>query len=211
PKAGTGQFTEKFSSLRDKVILWSKYSNETGAVDIPGRLYFFPLQAQEDSKSIKIKVSKYILGYWHSHEFPSVKPGEIIGKVAKTKPLTEAEKALELTIPKQINYSTGALLVDVVPVNEWVGTSNLTRQGYNDLLYSKNGQDILRMPVKSRYWAQNILNKYNEITRLEKEPRDPLRKWKEKSKLSGSRRGTGEKGKPRTLESMMQELFNQGN
>ncbi|MHC4130605.1 MAG: hypothetical protein ACYSSP_02255 [Planctomycetota bacterium] len=209
PNAGTTHFTDEFQSYQDKLILWSKLSNVTEPLEVPSRLYFFPLSVQEDN-SVEIKVSKYTLGYWHSNIFQSIKPGENIGQIARSKPLTQEEKQKNIRIPKEINYDTGAILVDVVPVNEWVGTNNLNRQLYNDLLYSRNGDDILRIPVKSRYWAQNLLNKFNEINRLEKEPKEPLREWGAASSLKGRRTGAGKgKGDRKTMESMLQELFQQ--
>jgi hypothetical protein len=213
PMAGTKNFTEEYQSCQDKVILWSMFSNETESLEIPGRLYFFPLSVQQDTKSVDIQVSKYVLGYWHSNRFQSVKPGESIGKVAKVKPLTEEEKQKNIQIPKEINYDTNAILVDVVPVNEWVGTSNLNRQGYNDMLYSFDGKDILRMPIKSRYWANDILNKYNEINLDEKKLKEPLRGFGAKSSIRQriiprEKRGPGQGS---MLEQLIKEAFERGN
>ncbi|MHC4264521.1 MAG: hypothetical protein ACYSUK_01145 [Planctomycetota bacterium] len=207
PMAGTEHFTDEYTSYRDKVVLWSEFCNETEAVEIPGRLYFFPLSAQEETKSVEIKVSKYVLGYWHSNRFQGIKPGEIIGSVANTRPLTGEEQQKNIEFPKEVNYNTGSILVDVVPVQEWTGTSNLSQQNYSELLYSPDGEKILRMPVKSRYWAKNVLNKYNEINRLEKEPIEPLRSFGDKSKLKLQqlpRKGTGRKS---MMETLMQEAF----
>ncbi|MHC4292718.1 MAG: hypothetical protein ACYSTX_00355 [Planctomycetota bacterium] len=206
PMAGTKRFTDEYKSYQDKVILWSKFSNETDSLDIPSRLYFFPLSVQEDTKSVEIKVSKYVLGYWHSNRFQGVKPGEQIGKVTKTKPLTEEEKQKNIKTPKEIDFNTGAILMDVVPVNEWVGTSNLSRQAYNDLLYSFGGEDILRIPVKSRYWTQNLLNKFNEINRLEKEPRDIWREFGAKSRIQRILPGKGKGGRG-TMEDILRSVF----
>ncbi|MHC4271819.1 MAG: hypothetical protein ACYST2_05855, partial [Planctomycetota bacterium] len=206
PLAGTNHFTDEYKSYQDKVILWSKFSNETESLEIPNRLYFFPLSVQEDTKSVEIKVSKYVLGYWHSNRFQGVKPGEEIGKVTKIKPLTDEEKQKKIKIPKNIDFNTGAIVMDVVPVNEWVGTSNLKEQAYNDLLYSFDGEDIHRMPVKSRYWTQNLLNIFNEINRLEKEPKEPLREFGAQSRLRRIAPGKGKGGRG-TMEDMLRSIF----
>jgi len=207
PVAGTDNFTEEYKSYKDQLILWSNFSNKTDVLEIPRRLYFFPLAVQEDTKSVNVQISKYVLGYWHSSEFPT-KPGEIIGGVAKPQPLTEEEKSKKVTLPKEINYNTGAMLVDVVPVNTWVGTSNLSQQLYNDLLYSYDSNDILRIPIKSRYWPQGLLTKYIDINNAQKEPREPLREWGAKSILRG-KTPRKEKGERKTLESLLKEMMGQ--
>ncbi len=54
----------------------------TDIVDIPKRLYFFPINVQEAAKAVEVQVCKYVMGYWHSEQF-MVKRGDIIGKIAK--------------------------------------------------------------------------------------------------------------------------------
>ncbi|MHC5074961.1 MAG: hypothetical protein ACYTFM_00825 [Planctomycetota bacterium] len=206
PKAGTGHFTADYKSYQDKVVLWSEFSSETDPLGIPSRLYFFPLNVQEETKSVDIQISKYVLGYWHSEKFPT-KPGEVIGNVAKPKPLTEEEKKKGIRNPREVNYNTGAILVDVVPVNTWVGTGNLNLQNYNDLLYSLDEENILRIPVKSRYWTQDMQRLYNEIN--QKVTKEPLRDFGSKSTIRGKAFGGRKKGERKTLESFLQNMFQQ--
>jgi len=173
PIAGTNQFSEQDKSLKNKVVLWSEFSEVTETVNIPGTLYFFPREIQEASKLVTVTVCRYVLGYWYSKDF-MVRQGEVIGKVVKSKSVEEQE---EVTVPETIDYATGAVLLDVIPVNDWSGGKNLRARHYFDMLYSFEGTDIKRMPIKSKYWAEEFQIKFNEIKRAEKEPKEALRDW----------------------------------
>jgi len=192
PIAGTNQFKEQDKVLKDKVILWSELSDVTEVVDIPRRVYFFPWDIQEAAEAVTVQVSKYVLGYWYSKDF-TVKQGEVIGKVVEYEPAEEEEET-GVTVPSKIDYATGAVLVDVVPVNDWSGEKNLRARHYFDMLYSFDGANMDRVPIKPRYWADGLQVKFNEIKRLEKEPKEPLRYW-------GGRLGERRLG-PRPIEEM---------
>ncbi len=178
PIAGTDQVSEQDKSLKDKVILWSKFSDTTETVDVPATLYFFPSDIQEAAKAVTVQVSKYVLGYWYSRDF-TVKLGELIGRVDKYR-ITKEEEESTVTVPQTVNYTTGAVLVDVVPVNDWSGRNNLHANHFFEMLYSFNGKDIERLPIRTRYWAEELQSKFNEIKRSEREPKEPLRSWKSK-------------------------------
>ncbi len=83
------------------------------------------------------------------------------------------------TVPETIDYTTGAVLVDVVPVNDydWLGGKNLHRRGYFDMLYTFDGMNIERMPIRTKYWAKELKIMFNEISGSVKEPREPFRDW----------------------------------
>jgi len=181
PIAGTEQVSEENESQKNKVILWSEFSDETKTVEIPARLYFFPYRMQEVAKIVTVKVCRYVLGYWYSEEF-RVKQGEVIGKVkaveADTVPTDEESKTLTgVTIPETIDYSTGVLFVDAVPVNNWAGGRNMHSRSYYDILYSLDGTSIEHMAISRSYWGQELQAKFGEIQELEKKPRKPLRDW----------------------------------
>lgn len=175
PIAGTNQFREQDKSLKNKVVLWSGFCDTTETVDIPGTLYFFPREIQEATKAVTVQVSRYMLGYWYSKDF-TVKQGELIGKVGEYK-ITEEEEKEGVTVAETVDYATGAVLVDIIPVNDWSGGDNLRARHFFDMLYSFDGKDIERLPIKTRYWAEALQNKFNEIRRSEKEPKEPLRSW----------------------------------
>ena len=179
PIAGTNQFVERDKSLKNKVVLWSKFSDITDSVDIPGTLYFFPREIQEATKAVTVQVSRYVLGYWYSKDF-TVKQGELIGDVGGYK-ITEEEEKKGVTVPEVVDYATGTVLVDVIPVNDWSGGNNLRARHFFDMLYSFDGNDIERLPIKTRYWAEALQVKFNEIKRFEKEAKEPLRTWGSKA------------------------------
>jgi len=173
PIAGTDQFIEQDKSLKNKVILWSEFSDATGTVDIPGTLYFFPREIQEAAKTVTVTACRYVLGYWYCKDF-MVKAGETIGNVVGLEPLESQE---QLTVPEQIDYTTGAVLIDVAQVDDWSGGTNPYKRQYYNMLYSFDGKDIERLPIKTRYWAEALQSKFNEIKRSEKELKEPLRSW----------------------------------
>ena len=175
PIAGTNQFSEQDRSLKNKVILWSKFSETTEPVEIPGKLYFFPRDIQEATKVVTVQVSRYVLGYWYSKDF-MVKQGELIGKIDEYR-ITADEESKQVTVPQTVDYTTGAVVVDIVPVTDWSGVNSLRVNHFFDMLYSYNGSDINRRPIRSKYWTDELQNKYNEIKKDEKEPKEPLRSW----------------------------------
>jgi hypothetical protein len=194
PIAGTNQFSEQDKSLKSKVILWSEFSDATETVDIPGTLYFFPREIQEATKAVTVQVSKYVLGYWYNKDF-TVKQGELIGKVGEYK-ITEEEESKKVTVPPTVDYTTGAVVVDIVPVTDWSGGNNLHVNHFFDLLYSYNGKDIERLPIKSRYWTEALQTKFNDIKKSEKEPKEPLRAWESRPGERGRVPAPGVEGVP---------------
>jgi len=182
PIAGTNQFTEQYKSQKNKVVLWSRFSDETEVVKIPAMLYFFPIQ--DSAKAVTVQVSRYILGYWYSKNF-TVRQGEVIGKVVKTEAVKNDEQVLrkdkqKVAIPKTIDYSTGAVMVDIRAVNDWSGGTNLRQRYYSDMLYSFDGTDIQHMPIKQSYWPAELQAKFSEIRKSKNETKEPLREWGDK-------------------------------
>ncbi len=194
PIAGTNQFYKQDESMKNKVILWSEASNVTEIVDIPKTLYFFPREIQETAKAVTVQVSRYILGYWYSKDF-TVKRGELIGNISDYKP-TEEEESSAVTIPKTVDYTTGAVLVDVIPVNDWAGGGNLHARHFFDMLYSFDGESIKRSPIKTRYWNDDLQNKFSEIRRAEKELKEPLKSWGSGPARPGRPTAPGMEGMP---------------
>ena len=207
PIAGADQFSEQYKSLKNDVILWSEFSDATKPVDIPARLYFFPHGVQQAAKAVTVTVCRYVLGYWYSKDF-TARQGEVIGKVVESEPV-EAEEEQEITVPGTIDYATGAVLVDVIPVNDWSGGKNLRARFYFDMLYSFDGDNIERIPIKSMYWPEKLQARFNKIKKAEKEQKEPLRDWG--SRVSRRRRATrpGERPgeRPGDMEEMMKMIL----
>jgi len=89
-------------------------------------------------------------------------------------------------VPETIDYSTGAVMVDAIPVNDWSGDKNLTARRYYDMLYSLDGTDIEHMPIRTAYWAKDLRDVYGMISILENVEREPF-----KSKTTGRRARPG--------------------
>jgi hypothetical protein len=180
PVTGTGQVKQVDQSRKDKVILWSKYSDVTDQIEIPKRLYFFPLRGEaSENKAVTVKIFKYKMGYWYGWQ-GTVRQGEIIGKEVENKDLengTKVSRRVNKSIPEMIDYSTGSVLVDVKTVNSWVGSSKLTHKYYSDLLYSFDGDSIERMPIQQLYWPREVQLKYQELEKFEKKEKKPFRAW----------------------------------
>jgi len=181
PIAGTDQFSEESKSMKNRVILWSGFAEASETVRIPAMQYFFPHGLQEAAGTVTVQVSKYVLGHWYSKDF-AVNKGEDIGRIAEVDVKNEQEGTENTAAPEVIDYRTGVVLVDVLPVNDWSGDRGLRARQYYNMLYSFNGAGIERIPIKSRYWSEELQLRYNEIKRAEKEPIEPLRDWGEKGK-----------------------------
>lgn len=193
PTAGTDKLVEQDKWLSDKVILWSDFSQPTEAVEIPKKLYFFPLDIREVAKSVTVRIYKYVLGHWYGQKF-NVNPGEIIGRVVEIKAEKEQSETVEgldtitVPVPKTIDYSIGAVYVDCARVRDWSGGKNLHERAYFDMLYSFDGTNIERRAIKRSCWPQELWLKFFDIQKLEKEPRQPLRPWASKVKQDKRRR-----------------------
>jgi len=83
----------------------------------------------------------------------------------------------EAVEPETIDYSTGAVMVDAVAVNDWSGDKNLSTRRYYDMLYSFDGTSIEHMPVRTAYWATDLQKWYSEIVRMQREKPEPLKSW----------------------------------
>ena len=173
PVAGTGQVRVEDTASDNKVVLWSPYSETTDEIDVPSRMYFFPINVQEAAKAVEVQVCKYVLGYWHSEQF-MVKRGDTIGRPAKVE-VSDKEKQTGVKLPEMIDYSTGSMLVDVVAMNDWFGDKNIQPRQYYDVLFSYDGMNIDRLAAKQMFWPDDVRSKYNELKSLEKKAKEPLR------------------------------------
>jgi hypothetical protein len=78
-------------------------------------------------------------------------------------------------VPETIDFSTGAVMVDAITVNDWAGDKNLTERRYYKMLYSMDGTDIQQMPVRTAYWAKDLRDMYGRISILEKIKKEPFK------------------------------------
>jgi hypothetical protein len=173
PIAGTDQLYEQDLAYKNKAILWGAFSGVTEPVSIPSRIYFFPVDVREAAKGADVQVSRYALGYWYSEQF-RVKRGETIGRAAEPKAEQKEDGA---KIPAKVDYTTGAVMVDLVPVNDWTGTGSLYERHYYDILYSFDGSTVERVPAKLAYWPEELRLRYTEVRNLEKKTRLSFKAW----------------------------------
>jgi hypothetical protein len=176
PVAGTGQVREEDAEKDSKVILWGEFSDVTDVVTIDKRLYFFPLNVQETAMAAEMQVCRYVLGYWHSEPF-MVKRGDVIGRVARVEPGDKDKKNAGVKLPEMIDYATGAIVVDLIAMNDWSGDKTLQSRQYFDILFSFDGTSVERLPAKQMYWPEELRSKYSELKTLEKRPKEPWRAW----------------------------------
>jgi hypothetical protein len=167
PIAGRGWVGQDQQSLNDQIVLWSNFAELDEVIEIPRRLVFFATNSREVEKStgtdrtVEIMVAKYILGNWVSRTF-NVKNGEEIGQMAET--AGDLRLSQMGIVSDTIDFSTGAVMVDVQKVNDWVGTGFLRPREYTELLYSRDGSTIERVAIKERYWLADVVKTYKEIS-----------------------------------------------
>ena len=170
PIAGTNWFSQEQKDLQNQTVLFSNFSEPTETIEIPERLYFFATDIREIEKgysvdkTVEIKVARYTLGNWVSKTF-SVKNGEQIGTVIDTAETRLKQAGIAIDT---IDLSTGAVMVDVRRVTEWVGAGYLRPKEFYEFLYSQTGDSIQTVPIKERYWPDGITKVYKEIEQAEK-------------------------------------------
>ena len=84
PVAGSDQLIDRDLDKKNQVILWSRFSQVVGPVEIPQMVYLFAKNVQDKTKTATVEVARYKLGYWRTEDF-QVRPGESIGKSVDTK------------------------------------------------------------------------------------------------------------------------------
>jgi hypothetical protein len=165
PIAGKPWFSQEQKDLQDQLVLFSNFSetDPNKPIEIPNKLHFFATDIKEVDKTVEVKVARYTLGNWVSDTF-RVKNGEQIGTVSD-KARARLEKAGIQTEP--IDLATGNVMVDARRVTEWVGAGFLRAREFYELLYSKTGQAITTVPIKERYWPEEVAKVYKEIEQAE--------------------------------------------
>ena len=164
PIAGKKWFLEDQSHLADELVLWTAYSEPTETISILRMMYFFPIAGSVERKTAEIEVSKFYMGRWMSKDF-TVGPGQLIGNVVESAPVirdayTEMYQ-LEGNLTETIDYTTEAVLLDVVPSSDF---ANLFQQrAYVDILYTENGRDIEHLAAKSRNWPAYFRKIFSDI------------------------------------------------
>ncbi len=80
-------------------------------------------------------------------------------------------------IPEYIDYSTGAVMVDAVPVTDWQVGRTMRARRYYDLLYSRDGVNIMHMPVGRMNWPKELQTVFSTVGRLAREVQEPFKSF----------------------------------
>jgi len=98
-----------------------------------------------------------------------------------------AQKPGDETTPDIIDYRTHAVLIDLVPVNDW--GPNLKPRVYHDMLYTADGVNIEHMPVSTRNWPKNLLSAYQGIVLAKRKEPEPFRDFQQTGRGRGGAGG----------------------
>ncbi|HQI28516.1 MAG TPA: hypothetical protein PLT20_10570, partial [Sedimentisphaerales bacterium] len=88
----------------------------------------------------------------------------------------------DLSKPKIVDYSTGAVLVDLVEVNDWTDVPNLRPRMYYSMLYTRDGMDIEHMPANMTNWPRDIAAAYQAIQIEKRREPKPFRAFTKTSR-----------------------------
>jgi hypothetical protein len=88
-------------------------------------------------------------------------------------------------LPTKVDYTTGKVLVDLVPVNDLGGTPNLRPRTYHDMLYTSDGTVIEHMPANITYWPENLVQAYRYIESEKRREPQPFRAFNKTTRGRG--------------------------
>ncbi len=178
------------SSEDDELVFWSNFSDVTDQINIPGKIYFFAGEVQEAAKTVSVSVYKLHLGYWYKKVFDRVGQGEMIGSIAeieskepeetttigKTTDTDEDEKEMIA-----VDFTTGAVMFDIERVSEVTGGSSLSNVPYDNMLYTYDGKEILKMPAtrtpNQKIWPKDLYDAYVKVQGLINDKYEELKSW----------------------------------
>jgi len=176
PIAGHDWFYNDQEHLKELVILWSDYSEVTEPVEIEPMMHFFPVDVSPDKSSVKSEIARFHFGKWRLHEF-DIRPGEMIGGVVEDEDIKSARSVMgdydssgnygsyrnDDGESSTVDYTTGAVLVDLVQSSDLAGM-NFRERSYCDVLYTADeGTTIEHLPAHKRYWPELLAKRYNTV------------------------------------------------
>ena len=184
PVAGQNWYTQENAEYNSKAILWSAYSNETESVFIPGKEYIFAIDKNPDD-SVRVQVSKLILGNWRSHEFV-LREGEPIGEIIEEAVLKSESQNQDTRTPagqieasvqetEEIDYRTGAKFVGIEETEGVINIGGTEREvKYYQMIYTYDGVNMLKIGIKDRFWPEDVKKAYTEIKNSQKKIKEVL-------------------------------------
>ena len=193
PVAGMDWYKQQYKDYSDSVVLWSNYTEPTESIYVAGKEYIFPID--KTSRGVVVEVAKYELGKWRKHEF-LVNVGDQIGGIVEEVVLESAgsttEDSLKVEKTQEVDYRTGAVFVEIREVEDQIEVGNTLRSvSYEEMLYKKGNQEIKGLPIRERYWPDNLKNAFKEV-------KDSLDKVVEITQRGSSSAGSKRVLSPRT-------------
>jgi len=189
------------------VVLWSEFSETTDMINVPQRGYFFARDYKAVSGAVSVEVLKFDMGYWRSENFV-VKPGETVGRVTEVEQEEDTDTLVDPAMamyggmvmdpqqrqgPETVDYRTGAVFVDAVPVDGWTGKTRLRPQSHYAMLYSLDESKIQKMAIGRPNWPDALALAYNRAKQFQKEPVEDFRDFGS-SLVRSTRSGRGGRG-----------------
>ena len=98
-------------------------------------------------------------------------------KNRSSKPPTRSNTSLgvQRQEPETVDYRTGAVFVDAVPVDGWTGGKRLRPQSHYTMLYSLDESQIQKMAIGRPNWSAQLALAYNRAKQFQKEPVEDFR------------------------------------
>lgn len=172
PIAGKDWFQSDQADYKDRIVLWSDYSQPTAEVSVPKRIYVFPMDvvadrdAINDIEGVQVEVAKYYLGQWRNFDF-DVYPGEVIGyeveDVEEADDMESRADRPQMTSQEsdKVDFTSDATLVDVL--REIVWGSRLRRGPLYKMLYYDAEKKMQQAAVGKNNWHSDTRRVYDEI------------------------------------------------
>jgi hypothetical protein len=121
---------------------------------------------------------------------PGPMPGTLPGGMPGYGPLGLDKQ----NVPAKVDYRTGKVLVDLVPVNDWGNAPNLRPRMYSDMLYTSDGTRIEHMPVSASNWSKDLATTYQSIQTEKRKDPQPFRSFNKSGMRARGRGGRGMEG-----------------
>ena len=176
PIAGKDWFQQDQADYKDQVVLWSDFSEPTDQIEIPQRIYMFPMDliasanGSEKAAGVQVEVMKYFLGRWRDYDF-DVYPGQIIGYEVEddddddidTAMMADYQPMMEGMIqePETVDFTTGYMLVDILSETIW--GSRLRPSSLDTILFNDTDDQLRKMAVGKRDWDSDVRSNYEMI------------------------------------------------
>lgn len=169
PVAGHPNWVEEDqAALATQRVLWTDWIRPEDAVKIPERIIFVPRIA--DAGTVSIEVYRWQNGKWYNKRYRAI-PGTVVGELEEERTSSQrpgmTATPLETQTPVQIDYRTGAMILDVVPnVRYWYRMGRTLKDVVtSEIVYRDVEGAIRRLSVDKTAWPEDLQKLHSTITR----------------------------------------------